>query len=131
MESHQDIILKNVPYGGDREETARTVVEFFERLFRENRELKLLLGRLNMVDIPKQTTIDNFETNIFVCFDGRVNHRRCALMLNGRYQIHNKVITIELARKIATHGDGCTWIHKQYHPYVPIAVNKTDDLRAQ
>ena len=125
MESHKDIILKNVPYGGNREETAQTIVEFFERLLRENRELKLLLGLLNMVDIPKQTTVDSFETNVFVCFDGRLNHSRCATMLNGQFQIYGKVITIEYARKIATHGDefiGCTWIHKQYHPYVPTAA---------
>ena len=47
-------LLGVIPLGGDREETARTVVDFFERLFRENRELKLLLCRLNMVDISKQ-----------------------------------------------------------------------------
>lgn len=128
MESHRDIILKNVPYGGNREDTAQTVVEFFERLLRENRELKLLLCRLNMVDIPKQTTKDDFETNVFVCFEGRLNHGRCAEMLNWQYEIYRKVITIEHARKIATHGDefiGCTWINKQYHLYIPTAARLT------
>lgn len=111
------------------------IIGLLDRILDRDQELKDMLGRIKMLDIPKQTTEDHFNTHIFVCFKWKTNHKRAAQKLNGQVFVDTKNIRVETTYDVATHGEeyiGCEWVNKRHHKYIAgptrLMIATTDEL---
>ena len=122
METHHDLIMKNVPFGGKAQETVLVVREAWANFLEDKTELRGLLGRLNMVDVPRTS---DTQANVFLCFENFWNHRRALEIMRDKMWfiiLYRKRINTELGYFEAKHGAEytcCTWVHPNYHEYVP------------
>ena len=108
---HRDIILFNIPYGDNPEDTASELKEIIEKRVAEINP-SYELGDLMMIDIPKNTPRYASTCNVFICFEKSFRNGAIVSDLNGSIRFRGKSIGVELCDNFADHScryTGCTW----------------------
>jgi hypothetical protein len=108
-----DNIFLNVPYDGNRVTTAEAFQEEFSHFLRE--DFHLVKARIESVDIPLATNIQNENCSVFVRLNQTNVHDFVATKANGIFRFRNKTLASRLSNKpakINTKASAKAWYYK-------------------